>query len=150
MYRIDTIALPHEGPAPAALTRWARHFVLACHWTLAASFVIAWFSDCLGALHQGAGVLALALVALRVLWGLAVGAQGQREAGRSGTGMVLILLGAVAAAGLTGWMLTLDGFRSTTPVALAHLWAVDLTLVAMGVHVLDTLFGSLAFSAEAP
>lgn len=150
MYGIDTLTLPRTGQAPATMARWARRFVLACHWTLAASFTIAWFSDCLGPLHQGAGVLALALVALRVLWGLAVGAQGQREAGRSGTGMVWTLLVAVAAAGLSGWMLTLDAFRGTMPVALAHLWAVDLTLVALGVHVLDTLFVSLAPSAEAP
>lgn len=148
----DTITLPHEAPARAPKALWARRFVLACHWTLAASFVIAGFSDCLGALHQGAGVLALGLVALRVLWGVAVGAQGRQAAGAAGaagTGIVLILLGAVATAGLTGWMLTLAAFQGEVAVALTHLWAVDLTLVAMGLHVLDTLFGRLPSDDQA-
>jgi cytochrome b len=150
MHSIDTIVLPYEGSEPAPLARWARRFMLACHWSLAASFAIAWFSDCLGALHQGAGFLALALVLLRVLWGWVVGAQGRRDAGSAGAAIVLILLAAVGSAGLTGWMLTLDTFRGDVPVALAHMWAVDLTLVAAGVHVLDTLFGGMALSGEAP
>jgi cytochrome b len=47
-------------------------FVRIFHWTLAASFVVAWFSaQRWEDLHDGAGCLAVALVLLRLLWGFA-------------------------------------------------------------------------------
>jgi cytochrome b len=110
-------------------------FVRAFHWSLVLSFADAWLStDGLEDLHDWAGAVAGALVAMRVVWGflgapyarfaqfvrspsavvaylkaIATGSEarflGHNPAGGA---MIVALLIAMAATATTGWMLTTD------------------------------------------
>lgn len=148
---------------------WDR-FVRLFHWSLVASFFVAWyFTEHIGVVHKAAGYVALALVALRVGWGFIGGrharfaefvpsprqlrkylhawarAQEPRHAGHNPLGalMILFLLAAVVTIGVSGWMLTLDAFWGNEIVEDVHVHAVDLTLLAVGVHVLANVFASV-------
>lgn len=160
-----------EAPAPRGgqVRVWDR-FVRCFHWGLVASFATAWwFTEHIGWLHKGAGYLALALVAARVVWGvvgshharfasfvpgprrlaayLAALARGRepRHLGHNPAGavMILFLLAAVAGIGVSGWMLTLDAFWGNETVETVHTGLVDLSLWAVGLHVLANIVGGL-------
>jgi cytochrome b len=139
------------------------------HWALVAAFFAAWFStDSIGLVHKMAGYVALVLVAARGVWGF-VGsrharfanfvpsprrlldyvralAQGRepRCAGHNPLGalMILFLLGAVLSIGVSGWMLTLDAFWGNEIVETVHTQAVDLSLLAVALHVLANVLAS--------
>jgi cytochrome b len=117
------------------------------HWSLVASFAVAWFTARVSAdIHDGAGYLAAALVVVRLLWG-ALGSPyarfsqfvrgpatvtrylramlGGREARHighnpAGGAMVLVLLAAMAATALTGWMMTTDAYFGVDWVQRLH------------------------------
>jgi cytochrome b len=160
-----------EGRLPPAgqVQVWDR-FVRSFHWGLVASFGTAWwFTEHIGWLHKGAGYAALALVAARVVWGfvgspharfanfvpgprrlgayLAALAHGRepRHLGHNPAGavMILFLLVAVAGIGVSGWMLTLDAFWGNETVETVHTGLVDLSLWAVGVHVIANIVGGL-------
>jgi cytochrome b len=145
-------------------------FVRLFHWSLVASFFTAWaFTEQIGLVHKAAGYIALALVAMRVVWGFIgsrharfaefvpsprqlrdylrawVRAQEPRHAGHNPLGalMILFLLVAVVTIGVSGWMLTFDAFWGNEIVEGVHLRAVDLTLLAVGIHVLANVFASV-------
>jgi cytochrome b len=148
---------------------WDR-FVRVFHWTLVLCFFGAWWStERIDWVHQGCGYAALALVAARVVWGF-VGSGHARFAsfvptpralavylwalaqGReprclghnpAGAAMILFLLCAVGAIGITGWMLTLDAFWGSETVEQTHTLLVDATLVAVAVHVAANLYESI-------
>ena len=160
-----------DTPAPqAAQVRVWDAFVRGFHWSLVASFGTAWwFTEHIGWLHKGAGYLALALVAARVVWGfvgshharfvhfvpgprrlvayLAALARGRepRHLGHNPAGavMILFLLVAVVGIGVSGWMLTLDAFWGNETVETVHTGLVDLALWAVAVHVLANIVGGL-------
>lgn len=145
--------------------------VRVLHWVLVASVAIGWFST-LGwgtAWHNAAGYAALAVVLLRLVWGLALGgrfarfrqflrspratlAYGARVlAGREprylghnplGGWMIVLLLATVAAIGITGWLYTTDAFWGDEMVERVHrtlAWAL-LGLIAL--HLAGVAFAS--------
>jgi cytochrome b len=146
---------------------WDR-FVRLFHWALVASFFTAWATtEHIGLLHKAAGYVALGLVAMRLVWGfvgsrharfaafvpspralrtyLRAWLRGQepRCAGHNPLGalMILFLLAAVTVIGVSGWMLTLDAFWGSEIVENLHEAAVDLTLLAVCIHVLANIVG---------
>lgn len=148
---------------------WDR-FVRVFHWSLVLAFFAAWAStESIGWVHKGSGYLTLALVAARVVWGF-VGSRHARFAdfvpgprklaaylgallrlkeprhlghNPAGALMILSLLALVAGIGTTGFMLTLDAYWGNETVETLHVWLVDITLLAVGVHVTASIYGSL-------
>jgi cytochrome b len=122
-------------------------FVRAFHWALAASFAVAWAtSENWEGVHDAAGYVAGGLVLLRILWGF-VGpryarfAQFVRPPGSvidylraikdgserryighnpAGGAMIVILLAALAATAVSGWLMTTDAFWGSTVMQRCH------------------------------
>ena len=132
------------------------------HWSLVASFAVAWLtSHSSEDIHDGAGYLAAALVLVRLLWG-ALGTPyarfaqfvrgpatvlrylramlGGREAryighNPAGGAMVLVLMAAMAATALTGWMMTTDAYFGVEWVQAVHSLVAHGLLLLVAVHV---------------
>lgn len=149
---------------------WDR-FVRVFHWTLVASFAIAYFStEHIGLLHKGAGYLALGLVAARAVWGFVAPSRHARFAhfvptparllryltlllrGReprhlghnpADAVMILYLMSATLVIGVTGFLMTTEAYGGNELVETLHTTAVDLTLVAIAVHVGANAYESL-------
>ena len=163
---MKTLASPHL--APVRVRVWDR-FVRVFHWMLVVAFFTAWYAtENIGLVHKGAGYLALALVAGRLVWGFVGGhharfvnfVPGPRQLGDylkalvrgreprhlghnpAGAVMILGLLAAVAGIGISGWMLTLDAFWGDEAVETVHTVLVDAALVAIAVHVLANVLES--------
>jgi len=156
---------------PAATVRVWDPFVRAFHWSLVACFATAWWStERIDWVHKGAGYAALALVFARVVWGFAspnpharfadfvpgprkllryVGAvlraREPRHLGHNPAGavMVVYLLLAVIGIGVTGWMMTLDAYWGNETVETLHTGLVDVTVIAVLVHVAANVYASL-------
>lgn len=144
--------------------------VRAFHWCLVLAFAIAWASgDEWDALHETTGYVILGLLGIRVAWGL-IGTRyarftqfvrgpatvkdylGQMVIGReqrfighnpAGGAMVVTLILAMAATGLTGWMTTLDAFWGYKWVEHIHEFLANGMLVLVAVHVAGVLFASI-------
>ncbi|MBK1624395.1 cytochrome b/b6 domain-containing protein [Afifella marina] len=139
------------------------------HWSLVASFTIAWLTgDDVMSVHEWAGYAAGALVAFRVLWGLvgpkyarfgqfvrspgnitrylkaAVRGDEPRYIGHNplGAWMVLALILAMAATAVTGWMMTLDAYWGVDWVEETHEAVANIMLVMVLAHVVGVLLGS--------
>lgn len=148
---------------------WDR-FVRLFHWGLVMSFFVAYFSTTsIGWVHKGFGYAALALIAARIVWGFMgkgharfsdfvptprqllryVAAMLRREEPRyighnpAAALMILFLLGMVAGIGITGWMMTLDAFWGNGLVEDTHVLLVDVTILAVAVHVSAAIYESL-------
>ena len=150
---------------PATVAVWDLPLRL-CHWALAASVLVAWFSASVDdAVHEISGYMALSLVAFRILWGF-VGpryarfrdfvptprvllrylsdlAQGRttRYLGHNpaGAAMTVLLLVLLAIATITGWMQLTRRFFGVTWVEMVHTYSSNLVLVLAIVHVLGVL-----------
>lgn len=148
---------------------WDR-FVRAFHWALALSFALAWLSaQRWEAGHEAAGYVAGALALARVVWGFVgspyarfaqfvrapriVLAYLQAIAARSearflghnpaGGAMIVALLIGVAAASVTGWMLTIDAFWGETWTQRLHTLAAHGLLLLVLAHLLGVALASL-------
>ncbi len=146
-------------------------YVRLFHWSLVASFAIAWWSaDDWHTLHHWAGYAAMALIAFRLIWGFAgtpyarfsqfvrapttvlgfVRAMLRREEPRylghnpAGAVMILALLGAMLATGVSGWMMTLDRFWGAEWVEEVHEVLADGMLALVVLHVAGVIWTSLA------
>lgn len=155
---------------PAASVRVWDPLVRLFHWSLAASFLVAWLSaDEWDDLHIWAGYAAAGLVAFRLLWGLA----GPRYArfrqfirrpaeifgflaamlrGRearyighnpAGGAMIVALLLVMAGTALTGWMYTTDAYWGVEWVEESHELLANLLLILVLLHIGGVLFASL-------
>lgn len=140
------------------------------HWSLAFSFLAGYaLGDDGGQLHRAFGYAALGLVAFRLLWGVAGGRHARfadfvpgparlgqylrdvlagREArylghNPAGGAMIVLLLIAVAATGISGWMMTLDAFWGSEPVEEVHEALAAGTLALAGLHLAGVVFSSL-------
>jgi len=141
------------------------------HWSLVASFIVAWLSaDEWATLHNWAGYAAAALIAFRLLWGL-VGTKyarfGQfvraprtvmrfiqamwrgaepRYIGHNpaGSWMIIGLIIAMTITALTGWMYTLDLFWGEEWVEETHEAVANLMLGMVAIHVVGVLYASYA------
>ncbi len=149
---------------------WDR-FVRVFHWSLVTSFATAYLvTEHIGLVHKGAGYLALGLIAARTVWGfiapgpharfasfvptpsglwhylrLLVKGREPRHLGHNPAGAVMIvyLLGATLTIGVTGHLMTTDAFWGNDLVETLHTGTVDVTLIAILVHVGANLYESL-------
>lgn len=157
---------PSTGKVPV----WDR-FVRVFHWSLVASFATAYlYTEHIGLVHKGAGYLALALIAARCVWGFIAPSPharfasfvptprrlwaylGQLARGReprhlghnpAGAVMIIYLLCATTLIGVTGFLMTTDAFWGNELVETLHVTTVDVTLIAVAVHVAANLYESL-------
>lgn len=140
------------------------------HWSMAASFLVAWLTaDEWEALHLWAGYAAAALVAFRLLWGLVgpryarftqfvrgpaavrdhlaalLRGRERRHLGHNPAGgaMILGLLAGLAGLCLTGWLGTTDAFWGVEWLEETHEVLANLLLVLVGLHVAGVLVASL-------
>ena len=140
------------------------------HWSLAASFALAWLTaEAWEDLHHWAGYAAAALVGFRLLWGLlgpryarfsqfirspadvarylAAILRGRepRYLGHNPAGglMILALLAGMALTAATGWMYTTDMFWGVEWVEEIHEAAATLMLGLVGLHVAGVVVASL-------
>ena len=145
-------------------------FVRACHWLLALSVALAWFTrEGGGAWHEWLGYAALLLVALRGVWGWTGPAPARfahfvrspsvtlRYAGQLlsrresrylghnplGGWMILLLLASVAAAGITGWLYTTDAYWGDAGMERLHYLCAIVLLVLVALHVAGVVVTSL-------
>lgn len=175
---MDSVTLGASGATGAATgtpsgtggVRVWDPLVRVFHWSLAASFLVAWLSaDEWESLHLWAGYAAAALVGFRLLWGL-VGPRyarfrqfvkapadlraylGEMLRGRerrhlghnpAGGAMVAALLAGLAGLCLTGWLQTTGAFWGAEWVEAVHETLADLLLVLVGLHVGGVLWASL-------
>jgi cytochrome b len=155
--------------APQATVKVWDRFVRVFHWSLVLAFAVAYFSTThVDWVHKGSGYATLALVAARVVWGfmgsnharfasfvpgpkkllLYLGAVLRQREPRhlghnpAGAAMIVALLLAVVGIGVTGWMMTTDAFWGNGTVEDLHVGLVDVTLVAVAVHVVANIYGS--------
>jgi len=153
---------------PAEVRVWDP-LVRIFHWSVAAGFLIAWLAaDDSEAVHVYAGYVVLALIAVRVVWGL-IGTKHARFSdfvyrpstivgflkdmkrlrtkryighNPAGGAMVIVLLIAVAAVSITGYMMTTDAYWGVAWVEELHGATVDFALILIGLHILGVLFAS--------
>jgi len=162
-------AEPASPDAHPVVRVWDR-FVRLFHWSLVLSFVVAWLTRHGNEnVHYLAGYAAALLVALRVVWGL-VGTHYARFmqfirsprtvlgylrdilTGRearylghnpAGGAMIIVLLLAMAATALTGWMQTTDQFWGVEWVTELHEKLADGLLLLVLAHIAGVLVASL-------
>ena len=145
-------------------------FVRALHWTLAASFAAAWVSsENWEGLHDAAGYAAGALVALRVVWGIrgpryarfaqfvrsprtviaylrAIKDRSERRYighNPAGGAMIIVMLAAMAATAVSGWLLTTDTFWGSTALQRVHSTLADGLLLLVTLHLGGVALASL-------
>ena len=154
----------------AATVRIWDPFVRVFHWSLVASFALAWIAaEDVQILHIWAGYAAASLIALRLIWGV-VGTRyarfGQfirtpsavaaylrdivtgREArylGHNPAGglMIIALIFAMAGVCLTGWMQISDAYRAARWIKDVHESLASVMLGLVGLHVLGVFMASL-------
>ncbi|WHZ19937.1 MAG: Ni,Fe-hydrogenase I cytochrome b subunit [Rhodanobacteraceae bacterium] len=158
------------GPARPTVKVWDP-LVRLLHWSLAACVFGAFLVEDGDAPHRILGYVALALVAVRVVWGL-IGSEHarfrdwvrgpravraylrERLAGTSrrrlghnpaAAVMMLVLLAGVVLVGVTGWMQTLDAFWGVAWVEDLHSVLAWCLLALIGLHVLAALVESFHY-----
>jgi cytochrome b len=141
------------------------------HWSLVASFAVAWLTaDEVMTLHEWAGYAAAALIGFRLLYGLfgphyarfsqfvrgpkatlgyasaLVKRRERRYLGHNPLGglMVVALLVTMAAIALTGFMMTTDAYWGVEWVEETHETLANVMLVLVGLHVLGVVLASFA------
>ena len=155
--------------AGSTLPVWDRA-VRVLHWALVAAVALAAISTVLfvGA-HRPAGYAALALVLVRVLWGLVGRGHARfaqfvrgpvatlryahrwlqrrepRHLGHNplGAWMVLALMACVSGLALTGWLYTTDAFWGSEAVEVAHRALAWTLLALVALHIGGVIFTSL-------
>jgi len=154
---------------PATVNVWDP-VVRIFHWSLVASFAVAWLSgDELARLHIWAGYAAAALVAFRLVWGLAGGryarfsqfvrapaavagyvgdilrGRERRYLGHNPAGgvMIVALIAGLIGVSVTGWMATTDAYWGVKWVEETHEALANLLLLLVGLHVAGVAVASL-------
>lgn len=137
------------------------------HWSLAASFTIAWVTaESWADLHEWAGYSAAALIGFRLIWGLIgpryarfsqfvksprtvfaylramIFGTEKRHLGHNPAGgaMILVLLAGLAATAWSGWMMTLPNFAKSGLVSDAHEAFASALLAFVLAHILDVFW----------
>lgn len=159
----------HSPLATPEIKVWDR-FVRVFHWSVVGLFILAFATqDSYETVHQAAGYAIMALVALRVVWGL-IGPEharfrsflrsprtvaaflfdtarmrARRYIGHNPAGglMVVALLVMLAVITATGAMQTMDAFWGQKWVEKLHEGAVYATLGLIGLHLLGVLIASI-------
>jgi cytochrome b len=145
-------------------------FVRMFHWSLVASFAVAWLSaEEWRALHEWAGYAAGSLIALRLVWGIVgtryakfrqfvrspaaiaayvrdiVTGREARYLGHNPAGglMIVALIATLASVAVTGWMMTTDAYWGVDWVEHVHEALASVMLALVGIHVLGVGVASL-------
>lgn len=140
------------------------------HWLLFASVALAWLTrEGWGRWHEWIGYAALAVVALRIVWGWlgprrarfadfvrtpaatwryareAMRAREPRHLGHNPLGayMILALLLVTVLASLSGWLYTTDRFWGVAWVETTHAWLANALLILIGLHVAGVIAASI-------
>lgn len=140
------------------------------HWSLVTSFAVAWVTaEEWDGVHEWAGYIAGALIAFRIVWGIAgpryarftqfvrgpqtvIGFLGDMLHGRerryighnpAGAAMIVGLIVMMAITATTGWMQTLDAYHHVRWVHAVHALCANAMLVMVCIHVGGVLFASL-------
>lgn len=140
------------------------------HWSLAICFIGAYLlGDDGGQLHQALGYAVLGLIGFRLVWGVAgtryarfgsfipsfggltrylKDVAARREAryighNPAGAAMIVALLLALAATGLSGWLTTTDAFWGVEWMGDMHETMANGTLILVGLHVAGVVFSSI-------
>lgn len=139
------------------------------HWTLVAGIALAWITREAGPWHEWIGYLVLAVVAVRIVWGVigtryarftqfirspayTIGYGKQilthsepRHIGHNPLGgwMIVTLLITVALVGASGWLYTTDRFWGVEWVEEVHEALADFMLVLVALHIGGVVFSSL-------
>ena len=167
--RTDPQALGETSGGPSTVAVWDP-LVRLFHWSLVASFAVAWFSAAQSDdVHMWAGYVAACLVAIRLLWGLAgtrharfsdfvrspaavmaylrdiVRGREARYIGHNPAGgaMILVLLAAMALTAFTGWLENTDSYYGVAWVQDSHSYAAHAMLVLVALHVGGVILASL-------
>jgi cytochrome b len=140
------------------------------HWSLVTCFALAWLSEPGERLHEVAGYVVLALIAVRVVWGFVgsryarfrsfvpaprellgylrrmVAARAERHHGHNPAGgaMIVALLAMLALTAGSGWLMITDRFWGVGWVEQLHDVAAWVTLALVGAHVAGVVVSSLA------
>lgn len=157
-----------DGEAPGRWVAVWDPFVRIFHWSTVVLVVVAFFSDDARSLHESVGYAALALVLLRLVWGI-VGTRRARFAdfvagptaildylrglisGRAprymghnpaGGAMILALLLLLVVTAGTGWLSETDTFFGVAWVSHLHHWAAHLMLALIALHVIGVIVSS--------
>jgi cytochrome b len=154
--------------APVMMRVWDP-FVRIFHWTLVASFAVAWFSsESRGNLHHWAGYAAASLIFMRLLWGfigtryarfsqflrdpktvitylraIIIGEEA-RYIGHNPAGgmMVLALMAGISGTAFTGWMMTTDTYYGDDTVQAIHSLFADGMIVLLVGHLAGVALAS--------
>lgn len=168
--RAETTAMDTGGVRQPATIRVWDPLVRIFHWSLVALFTIAFLtSEDWGSLHRAAGYAVMALLAIRILWGLAgprharfsdflyppgeiagflrdsLAMKAKRYVGHNPAGgiMVIALILSAGTACVTGYMMTTNRFWGVEWVNGLHALSAYGTLVLAGVHVIGVVLASL-------
>lgn len=149
---------------PAEVTVWDP-FVRIFHWSVGLLFAIVWASQDWQVIHQPAGYAILALVGLRLLWGVfgsrharfsdfirppdatltyaraLLRGRPPRSLGHNPLGglMLLTLLGMLLATGASGWLMTTEPMNGSEWIEELHEGLASITLALVGMHVLGVI-----------
>ena len=167
MSSTETIALDSRRTQVARV--WDI-FVRLFHWSLAVSFIFAFFSHhVLSDLHQLAGNIAASLVAMRLVWGFIgtpyarfaqfvrgpfavfaylrdiVSGREARYIGHNPAGgaMVLVLLATLCATAYSGWLMTTDRYFAVDWVQELHSTLAHGLLILVLAHLAGVALASL-------
>lgn len=148
-------------PSQEMVRVWDR-VVRSFHWALVLSFVTAWLtSHSSEDIHHWAGYTSVALVAMRLLWGVlgtpyARFSQFVRDPGTvlrylsailsgrearylghnpAGGAMVIVLIAAMGSTALTGWLMTTEAYFGVSWVETAHSLSAHGLLVLVLLHI---------------
>lgn len=165
-----TATMSADARRSSPMTRVWDPFVRVFHWSLVTSFFVAWFTaHSSEAIHHWAGYAAAALVLMRLIWGILgtpyarfshfvhhprtvlsylwaiVRGSEARHLGHNPAGgaMIVVLILAMGATALTGWMMTTDQFWGVAWVNEAHELLAHGLLVLVLVHVGGVVLASL-------
>lgn len=160
--------MPGEAGAGASVPVWDP-LVRLLHWTLAAGFLGAYAIERPRDLHETLGWIAVAAVAVRLVWGFVgprrarfadfvprpsaflaygrdvLGGRERRHLGHNPAGgaMVVALLAVVAILGATGWAMGRDAFWGVSWVEALHEATANVGIGLVALHWLGVAWESL-------
>jgi len=165
---MDQIAAGGGTAPPADAPVWDV-FVRIFHWSLVATFAIAWITaDDWDRLHEWVGYAATALVSARIIWGFVGGKHARftdfiqsprtivtylrdilrgterRYLGHNPAGgaMIIALLLGICGLGLSGWMMTLDAYWGVDWVEELHEALSNIVIGLIVLHIGGVILGS--------
>lgn len=139
------------------------------HWSLVLGIALAWITHEAGAVHEWLGYAVLAVVAVRIVWGI-VGTRYARftqfvyspahtlEYGRQilahreprhighnplGGWMIVALLLSITLVGISGWLYTTDRFWGVKWMEDLHEGSANVMLALVAMHIGGVIFSSL-------